>query len=156
LAALIRTLGGALYPPRRPQVEQLAARLRLATLGGIRLLPAGRLGAGWLLAREPAACAAPMPAQPGCRWDGRFCLHGVQGPGYQLGALGEDAMLFRRYNGLPAAVLCVMPALRDESGGVLFPAPVWFSPQIPVTAHPFLSDTQFICADMGNQCRIPI
>ncbi len=156
LGALIRTLSGALYPPRREQLAALAGRLRPATLGGVRILPAGRLGPGWLLAREPAACAPPVPARQGICWDGRFTLRADPGPGCNLGALGEEAKKFRKYNELPSIVLRAMPALRGADGNIRFPVPVWFSPAVPVTAHPFLPYAQFICADMGNQCRIPI
>ncbi|MCB5944892.1 tRNA lysidine(34) synthetase TilS [Acidocella sp. KAb 2-4] len=136
LAALIRSLGGALYPPRQANLATLAARLRPATLGGVRIAPAGRLGPGWLLAREAAACAPPVAAGPGARWDGRFILRDAA-PGMRLGALGAEAAMFRGYRGLPSLVLRAMPALRGGGGHILFPAPVWFSPQLPVTAYPF-------------------
>ena len=44
LAALLRVLGGAVYPPRQANVAALAKRLRPATLGGVEIVPAGRLG----------------------------------------------------------------------------------------------------------------
>jgi tRNA(Ile)-lysidine synthase len=156
LGALIRSLGGMLYPPRQEQLAALAGRLRPATLGGVRILPAGRLGPGWLLAREPAACAPTVPAILGARWDGRFTLLAEPGAGYNLGALGVDAEKFRRYNELPSVVLRAMPALREADGNIRFPVPVWFSPAVPVTAYPFTAYGQFICADMGKRCRIPI
>jgi len=156
LGALIRSLGGTMYPPRQEKLAALAARLRPATLGGVRIAPAGRLGPGWLLAREPAACAPPVPATQGARWDERFTLLVAPGPGYSFGPLGVDAGKFRRYNDLPAAVLRAMPALRCPAGNIQFPVPVWFSPQVPVTAHPFVAYGQFICAEVGNLCRIPI
>ena len=139
LGALIRSLGGGIYPPRQDRLAVLAAQLRPATLGGVRIAPAGRLGPGWLLAREPAACAPPVPATQGARWDGRFTLLAEPGPGHSFGALGVDAEKFRRYNELPAAVLRSMPALRDLAGNIQFPIPVKFSPQVPVTAHPFIA-----------------
>lgn len=156
LGALIRSLGGTLYPPRQERLAVLAAKLRPATLGGVRILPAGRLGPGWLLTREPAACAPPVPAAQGARWDGRFTLLAEPGASYNLGALGVDAGKFRRYNKLPSVVLRAMPALRGAAGNIQFPVPVWFSPQVPVTAYPFVPYGQFICADMGNRCRVPI
>jgi len=139
LGALIRSLGGGIYPPRQDRLAALAAELRPATLGGVRIAPAGRLGPGWLLAREPAACAPPVPATQGARWDGRFTLLAEPGPGRSFGALGVDAEKFRRYNELPAAVLRSMPALRDLAGNIQFPIAVKFSPQVPVTAHPFIA-----------------
>lgn len=139
LGALIRSLGGGIYPPRQDKLAALAAQLRAATLGGVRIAPAGRLGPGWLLAREPAACAPPVPAAKNARWDGRFTLLAEPRPGCSFGALGVDAGRFRRYNELPAAVLRAMPALRDPAGNIQFPVPVRFSPQVPVTAHPFVA-----------------
>ena len=53
LAALIRVVGGSAYAPRRGAVAALAAKLRPATLGGVKISAAGRLGEGWLLTREP-------------------------------------------------------------------------------------------------------
>ena len=41
---------------------------------GAAVPPAGRLGPGWLLTREAAAMAPPVPARPGALWDGRFRL----------------------------------------------------------------------------------
>ena len=61
---------------RRPtrSVVALAAAPRPATLAGVRLLPAGRLGPGLLAVREAAAMAPPVPARAGAVWDGRFRL----------------------------------------------------------------------------------
>ncbi|HQT47377.1 MAG TPA: tRNA lysidine(34) synthetase TilS, partial [Acidocella sp.] len=89
LGALIRVLGGADYPPAQRALARLAANLRPETLGGVRIVPAGRLGAGWLLAREPAACAAPVPAHPGVLWDNRFRLEILYKSATSFGALGE-------------------------------------------------------------------
>ncbi len=44
LAALIQTIGGAAFPPPPAAVATLAAAPRPATLAGVRLLAAGRLG----------------------------------------------------------------------------------------------------------------
>jgi tRNA(Ile)-lysidine synthase len=135
LGALLRTLGGAAYAPRREALARLAGRLRPATLGGVRILPAGRMGAGWLFVREAAACAPPVAAWPGVVWDGRFLYEGEAG-GW-LGALGEAARNFRGHGGLPRAVLAAMPALRGGGGEVEFPAPVRFCPPQPLTSRPF-------------------
>ena len=101
---------------RRPRrsVAALAAAPRPATLAGVRLLPAGRLGPGLLAVREPAAMAPPVPARPGAVWDGRFRLGdaAVVPPGATLGALGADAARLRRFSSLPAAVLRTLPAIR--------------------------------------------
>jgi tRNA(Ile)-lysidine synthase len=95
------------------QTARLAARPEPATLGGVQILPAGRLGQGWLLAREPAAMAPAMPARPDAVWDGRFRLEGADlAEGLMLGALGSDAARLRDGQNLPSVVLHGLPALR--------------------------------------------
>ena len=153
LAALIQTLAGAEYPPSTRSIAAVAADLRPATLAGVRLLPAGRLGPGLLAVREPAAMAPPIEARPGAVWDARFRL-GMQAcvpPGTTLGALGADAARLRRSSCLPAAVLWTLPALRcsdtllavphlhypDSEGCAKFP--MLFSPPRPAVAAPFWS-----------------
>jgi tRNA(Ile)-lysidine synthase len=113
LAALLRALAGASYPPSLRRVAPLAAALHPATLAGVRLLAAGRLGPGFLLVREEAAQAPAMPARPGAHWDGRFRLagHAAPPPGAMLGALGAAAAGLRKRSTLPSAVLRALPAL---------------------------------------------
>ena len=77
LGALIRALSGAPYAPRGTGLARLAADPLPAVLGGIRLLPAGRLGPGLLLVREAAAMAPDMPAREGGLWDRRFLIEGA-------------------------------------------------------------------------------
>jgi tRNA(Ile)-lysidine synthase len=139
LAALIRTLGGASHPPRRDALAGLAAKLRPATLGGVRILAAGRLGNGWLLIREPAALAAPIPAHSGTLWDDRFMLSGPATPDQIFGALGAAAGEFKNHNHLPTAILRTMPCLRNLAGDITFPTAARFAPPAPVTSHPFFS-----------------
>jgi tRNA(Ile)-lysidine synthase len=114
LSALLQTIGGAAFPPPGKSVGDLAAMPRPATLAGVRLLPAGRLGPGFLLVREAAAMAPDIPAMGGGIWDGRFRIDmPVQlPPGATLGALGSDAARMRRISPLPAAVLRALPAIR--------------------------------------------
>jgi tRNA(Ile)-lysidine synthase len=138
LGALIRALGGAPYAPRQAALAALAENLRPATLGGVRILPAGRLGAGWLLVREPAGMAPPIPALAGAVWDNRFRL-AMDAPGQSLGALGTDAKKFKKYNNLPAIVLRTQPCLRGQSGTITFPAGAPFSPPAPATSHLFFT-----------------
>ena len=102
LARLLRMLAGRDFEPSRAAVAGLAGGLRPATLGGVRVMAAGRLGPGWLLVRESAAMAAPVAAVAGAVWDGRFRLT-RDVPGAMLGALGSDAAGFRG-RGLPGAV----------------------------------------------------
>ncbi len=117
LAALLQTLSGAAYPPSSRSVIVLAAAPRPATLAGVRLLPAGRLGPGLLVVREAAAMASPVAVRPDAIWDGRFRLRGGRSVpvGAMLGGLGEDAAHFRRFSPLPSAVLRTLPAIRFGS-----------------------------------------
>jgi tRNA(Ile)-lysidine synthase len=155
LAALLRTLAGRAYPVAADQVAALAAAPRAATLAGTRLLPAGRLGAPgeWLLLREAAAMAPPIPAAPGALWDGRFRLspQARPAPGWQLGALGPDAVALRRLRPhWPAALLHTLPAIRDGDRVVAVPAlghpepaacaalALRFAPAVPLAGAAFL------------------
>lgn len=122
LRALIQAISGAPYPPAPDAVATLAAAPTAATLAGVRLMPAGRLGDGWLMLREAAAMAPPVAAMAGVRWDGRFRLAGVSAEaGLTLGALGKDAARFRDRSALPGAVLRTLPALRDGETLVAVP-----------------------------------
>ncbi len=118
LAGLLRALSGQPYAPAATAVRELARDPRPATLGGVRLLPAGRLGPGWLMVREAAALSPPVPARLGACWDGRFRLAAASlPPGLSLGALGDDAARVRSTSALPAAVLHTLPALRNPKLG---------------------------------------
>lgn len=139
LARLLRTVGGRLYPPRQAAVQRLAAKLQPATLGGVRLTPAGRLGGRWLLVREPALCAPPVLAQVNARWDERFTLLHTLPHAVTCGALGADARLFRGTNGLPSVVLQGLAGLRDTQGRVLGLAETCFIPPLPLLPRLFQS-----------------
>lgn len=118
LAALLRMLAGRSHPPPPAAVAVLAAAPRPATLGGVRLLPAGRHGppGALLLLREAAAMAPPVPAA--ARWDGRFTVTGGAPAGAMLGSLGGERP---GRAALPAAVRRTQPALRVNAN--LFAAP---------------------------------
>jgi tRNA(Ile)-lysidine synthase len=135
LGALIQTVGGAPYPPAPDAVAALAANPAPATLAGVRLLPAGRLGPGLLLVREVAAMAPPVVARPGAAWDGRYRLARDAEPpaGTTLGALGNDAASLRDLSALPAAVLRTLPALR--SGAAVLAVPHLRYPDAATCAH---------------------
>jgi tRNA(Ile)-lysidine synthase len=109
LAALLRTVSGRRYPLAVPAA--LAAAPRPATCGGARLVAAGRMGPGWLVVREEAAVAPPVPAAPGVVWDGRYRV-GRAPAGAEVGALGGDCVALRGRSALPAVVLRNLPALR--------------------------------------------
>ena len=151
LAALIQTIAGAPFPPARQQVMALATAPRPATMAGVRLLPAGRLGRGLILAREPAAMSAPVAARGGAVWDGRFRLGRdvVVADGATFGALGANASRLRRVSPLPSAVLRTLPAVRQGERLLAVPHlhypdaatcarfPVTFCPARPAAAAPF-------------------
>ncbi len=150
--ALLRMLGGADWAPASASVARIAAAPRPATLGGVRLLPAGRLlSGGWLLVREAAAIAPPVPARAGTIWDGRFrLLAAALPPDLTVGALGPAAAQLRRHSNLPAAILRTLPALWRAGTLVAVPAlsypdPSWaiacrfaLFPRLPAAAAPFV------------------
>lgn len=163
LASLIRAIAGAAFPPPSHAIAALAAQPRPTTLAGTRLLPAGRLGAGqlgtgglgtgglrtdqlgagWLLVREAAAMAPPIPAHHGAIWDNRFRLGAELGAAYTLGALGADAARLRHRSALPAAVLVSLPAIRQGAAVCAVPhlsdpdTACWRSvPVLPAMLHP--------------------
>ena len=116
LSSVIWTISGRAHPPPRGATPGSAGR----TVHGVVLRPAGRLGCGMLIAREPNAVAGPVPARAGLLWDGRFRLGDVP-DGLTLGALGPDAAAFRRRSHLPAVVLSSVPALRRD--GIVWAVP---------------------------------
>lgn len=144
LAALVRTIAGSQFAPPIHQIAPIAAQPAACTLAGVRMLPAGRLGPGWLLVREHRSMAAPVPAVDGAIWDGRFRLHlrGSLPDGTMLGAIGDAAPQFRKLTDLPAAILRVMPALwrRNIVAAVPHldyrgdPACSWGTDQAPILA----------------------
>ena len=148
LSAVIRTIGGAAYPPSPGPVAALARSLRPMTLAGVRVMEAGRLGPGWLLIREERSIAPAIPADRGAIWDGRFRVLD-DAPGCSIGALAADAAPLRRLSTLPSAVLRTLPALRY--GNVLAAVPhllyrepafgleprVVFHPPVPLAGAPF-------------------
>jgi tRNA(Ile)-lysidine synthase len=118
--SLIQTIGGATYPPSPAQLAALEGpRLQnphadSATLAGVRVMPAGRFGAGWLVVREEAAIADPVEVRPGTVWDNRFRMiagHGLP-DGATIGKLGDDAARVRGISDLPSAILRTLPAIR--------------------------------------------
>jgi tRNA(Ile)-lysidine synthase len=111
LGSLVRTVGGMGYPASPDQISDLAAQPKPATVAGVRIMPAGRFGNGWLILREEAAIAEPVGAVPDMIWDNRFRVIGHHA-GTMIGKLGVDAVRFRGGSDLPSAVLRTLPALR--------------------------------------------
>lgn len=139
-AALVRTIAGAAYPPMPKAVAGLLRNPRPATVAGTRLMPAGRLGPGWLLLREAARLGPPVAAAPDALWDGRFRLRApveAMPPGCVIDAVGADAAAGRTRTGLPSAVLAVMPTLRRADGSPLAGQGRFeFRPVLPATLRP--------------------
>jgi len=137
LQALLRMLGAAHYPPAPTAVAALAAAPRPATLAGVRLLPAGRLGPpGTLLLVREAAAMAPAGAAP--LWDRRFRLGHKLPAGTTLGPLGADARHYRHTTHLPAAILATLPCLRRGAEVIAVPHldashPIAFTPPQPAS-----------------------
>ena len=152
LAALVQAISGAPFPPPTAAVASLAMAPRPATLAGVRLMPAGRLGPGLLVVREAAAMAPPVAAAPRAVWDGRFRLQAdaLIPAGAVLGALGSDAVRLRRASAFPAALLWTLPAVRLDGKLLAVPhlvypdaqtcerIPLVFHPSIPAAPAPFL------------------
>ncbi len=115
LGMLVRALGGRTHLPPADASASLAAEPRPATLAGVRLLPAGRLGPGWLLVREAAALAPAVPLVDGAVWDGRFRAVGVANADCTLGAVGLDAARLRGISPWSAVVLATLPAIRRNN-----------------------------------------
>jgi tRNA(Ile)-lysidine synthase len=163
LAALLRMIGGASFSPSPASVRVLAAAPRPATLGGVRLLAAGRLGPGLLVVREAAAMAPAVAARADALWDGRFrLLAGANlAPGMTLGALGADAPAMRLHATWPAVVLATLPALRVADALVAVPHLCYastfackppalvFAPAHAAAPAPFLGAGRVSLADRG-------
>jgi tRNA(Ile)-lysidine synthase len=141
LGALMRVVGGGQYQPRQRALAALGARVRPATLGGVRLAHAGRLGPGWLVVREPAACAPAIPAVAGAIWDGRFRLE-EEASDHECGALGKDLASFRDESDLPASVLAGLPCIRQGGTAKGKPrlAKALFLPPVPAASLPFQAE----------------
>lgn len=132
MAALIATISGAEYPPRRERLERLLSCLRQGlasgrSLGGCLIQPRrGRT----LICREPAAIAPPVALAPGARvaWDGRFTIDVPETlpPGLFLGGLGVPAALDgaarRALAAIPAPVRPGLAALRCGDAIAAVPA----------------------------------
>jgi tRNA(Ile)-lysidine synthase len=151
LGVLIRALTGAPHAPGGQALARLVRDGCNGTLGGIRCMPAGRLGPGTLLVREVAALQSPVAAQHGAVWDGRFHLAAPDRlpEGVTLGALAQDSRAFRKTSSLPAAILWTIPCLRGPDGLLAVPALGYFSgwtnqrvglrlaPSTPASGAPF-------------------
>ncbi len=148
LANVIAMLAGATRPPSLAQVGDLALHPRAATIGGVRLLPAGRLGPGWLLVREQAAIEPPTEAKTGTLWDGRFrLLRQLPAPDCAIGAWGDQAPRDRA--GLPSLVLRTLPALRRDGQVIVAGPALWQG------SEPFIHFCPQSWMTGGGFCALP-
>ncbi len=152
LAAVMRVIAGAPYAPPIDRVAALARAPGPATLGGTRILPAGRHGPGWLLVREARALRPAVAARHGAIWDGRFRLTGapfgidLTEAGLRFGALGSGAARYRVLRGPPTVVLHGLPAVCRDDIVIAIPHlgfgdPAWrvvFNPPSPMAGAPFV------------------
>ena len=141
LAAVMRMIAGRPFAPPMNRVAALAQAMGPATLGGVRILPAGRLGSGWLLVREARAMDGPVAACPGAVWDGRFRMVQASQPTYMdgalMGALGEASADYRDRRGPPAVILRTLPAIRRDGRVIAVPHLGIGDSQWVVLFHPF-------------------
>jgi tRNA(Ile)-lysidine synthase len=136
LGALLRTVAGSTYAPDGARTAALAQHLAPASLGGAILARSEKYG-GWIVAREPAACAPPAPARAGTIWDGRFRLAATY-DGADIGALGAAAASLRKTIDAPSIVLRGLPCLITGSGKIpLSMSQAPFHPPAPACPHPF-------------------
>lgn len=149
-ARLVQAVGGAPHPP---PAEAAASLLRrgCGTLAGVQASPAGRLGQGVVLAREPAALAPSATLGPGqAGWDRRWLLDLPSA--FAVGPLGAAPVPGRQL--LPARLAAVLPALRDAKGTLravpglgwaadpeAARAGAWFAPPQALAPAPFLPIT---------------
>ena len=112
---LVRTVGGLAYPPGAAAALALLRRGQ-GTLAGVEVSPAGRLGPGIVLAREPALVGPPAAIGTAALvWDRRWRVRGPAGA--VVGALGGAAVPGRER--LPARLAAVLPAIRAADGRLL-------------------------------------
>ncbi len=143
-SALVWTISGRAYPPRRAAIRQLISA------GGGTLH--GVLVRNGLVAREPAAVGPAVSTVPGALWDGRFFVRPTP-PGIPAGATiaaaGSHASRLRRRAGLPSLVtrtlpavfagtdLLALPHLAYPDGETCLTVRIDFRPPRPLAGAPF-------------------
>lgn len=130
LAALIRSIGGAEYPPAQSAVVRLKDMATEATLAGTRLIWHAQK---WVLMREAAAMAPAQQAENGTVWDNRFVLclpASVSKVGLMVAAAGYGLARKIR-NGQQARFCAVLPALWRAGKRVAVPHLGWVAEDEP-------------------------
>ena len=117
LRMLLAIIGGTDHLPDRDRTEALAARLAAPSLRATlsRTVIDRRRNAIWLY-RENRALPAPMPAEAGAFWDGRYLLAADRGTVAPLGAAADQidiAVPADASRALVRAALAAGPALWD-------------------------------------------
>ncbi len=142
LAALSRTVGGGVFPPRLDGVERMLEALRAGlsgrrTFAGCVFAPQrdGRI----LVYREAAKMAPAVVPDPGreALWDNRFSIR-LAGEGkLRWGALGAEAAPGFRERaekaGIPRAVLPTLPVVMDKHGILAVPPLGWVRAETGLT-----------------------
>ncbi|AOW48741.1 tRNA lysidine(34) synthetase TilS [Acetobacter ascendens] len=130
LAALIRSVGGAEYPPAQSAVVRLKDMATEATLAGTRFIYHKQQ---WMLMREEAAMAPAQQAENGTVWDNRFVLYlpvSVQKEGLMIAGAGYGLARKIR-NGQQAKFCAVLPALWRAGKRVAVPHLGWVAENEP-------------------------
>lgn len=130
LSALVRSIGGAEYPPAQSAVARLKKMSAEATLAGVRLLWHEQQ---WVLLREEAAMAPAVQAENGTVWDNRFVLRlPASVRKEELMVAGAGYGLERKIrNGLQARFCAVLPALWRKGKRVAVPHLNWVADDEP-------------------------
>lgn len=122
LGRLWKMISGSEYPPAPDAIRNLIAAPRSATLGGGMLCPAGKLGSGWVLLREPEAISDRKVPYDGLLWDRRFRLSGkIPSSPCAVAPLGDEARRYRHHR-LSARVLATLPAIWQGDRVVAVPS----------------------------------
>ena len=155
MAALARTIGGGVFPPRLDSLERLLREGvdKRRTFAGCVFV---RADDHLLVYREAAKMADPVPLLSGADilWDNRFLVRQKGGEGLTCGALGlEAAAEFRdaaKRAEIPRSVLPTLPVIMDKLGILAIPPLGWlraetgptierwgFAPVIPLASAGF-------------------
>ena len=141
LAAVLRSIGGATYPPSRKAIVEIEKAIWKPEFGGASL--GGCLVRRWrgriLICREPGRTPPPVLLTPATwqEWDRfRVRIDGAvsDGASMTLGALGvRDYAGVKRATGatLPSAAGAALPAVRSDGRLTAAPAAGWTAPGAP-------------------------